>query len=75
MSLVMQFNDGIAVASLNDPTGWETVCNGKEMVYRHMVRGFKEQVYYAKTSESVDKIFKLTLSDNPEEAISETEIY
>ena len=49
MSLVMQFNDGVVSASINNSSKskWTQLCNGRDMVTRHLVRGYKEQIYYA----------------------------
>ena len=60
-TLIMQFNDIICSASLNEKKDWQEWCEPTSMVKRHLVRGYNEQVYFAETSGNAEKIFKLEL--------------
>ena len=70
----MQYNDGILAATLNGKNGWEEICSGSTMVRRHLVRGYKDRIYFAMISESTEKVFELSLSSAPEE-LTNREVY
>ena len=71
----MQLNDGIFAVSLNHIDGWEEICNGQNMVRRHLVRGYKDHIFIAKISENTEKIFEVKLSASSVEELTQTEIY
>ena len=60
MTLIMQFNDVVVSSSLNE-NKWQEWCVASDMVKRHLVRGYQEQVYYAESSGSAEKIYKLEM--------------
>ena len=71
----MQFNDIICTASLNEKRSWEEVCKAKDMVKRHLVRGYCEQVYYAETAGNAQKVFKLEQHSTKAGEITTKEVY
>ena len=61
MIAIMQYSDCIVSASLNDRSGWKELCSPSDMVRRHLVRGYKDQVYFAETSQNAATIYKLEI--------------
>ena len=45
------------------------------MVTRHMIRGYKDCVFYAERHENVEKIYQLALKASAEDEITKTEVY
>jgi len=74
-TLVMQFNDIICTANLNEKKSWVEECRAKDMVKRHVVRGYCEQVYYAETAGNAEKVWKLEQHSTKAGSITKKEIY
>ncbi len=53
--LIIQFNDSIVQASLNS-NFFKLVSQPKDMIRRHLVRGYNEKVFFAESIGKVDKI-------------------
>ena len=75
MTLIMQFNDVIASASLNKASDWTEWCEPNAMVRRHLVRGYNDQIYYGETSGNAEKIFKIELHASKVGEVTKKEIY
>ena len=61
MMLVMQYNDVIVSASLNNKNHWQEWNTRTAMVRRHLIRGYNDQIYFAETVGNAEKIYKLEL--------------
>lgn len=53
--LIIQFNDCIVEASLNNRT-FKVICEPEAMIRRHLVRGYNEKIFFAETSGNAEKI-------------------
>ena len=56
--VIIQFNDSIAYVSLNSHK-MQIISNSKEMVRRHMVRGYDEKIFYCESNGTTDSIQEL----------------
>ena len=66
---IVQYKDAMITNSLNDKAVWTMITDKEDMVRRHTVRGYKDQVYYAEQTESAEKIFRLKLTGNLEQEV------
>ena len=60
----MQYNCSIIAQSLNEDSQINLLCDTKCMIRRHLVRGYNDQVFFAESSGSTDKIYSVQM--NPE---------
>ena len=72
--LIIQYNDTIVQASLNR-NFFKMVCKPREMVRRHLVRGYNEVIYFAETTGKVDKISQIEFHPTKNNEILAKEIY
>ena len=45
------------------------------MVRRHIIRGYKDRIYFAMISENTEKIFELSLNTSSTDELTQTEVY
>ena len=74
-TFVLQYNDCIVTASLNDKQHFEEQCGAQAMLRRHLIRGYHERVFFAESSGNAEKIFKLELHPSKPETIVKKDIY
>lgn len=53
---IIQYNDSIVEASLNNKKHFEEIVDSKNMIRRHLIRGYNERVFLAETSGNAEKI-------------------
>ena len=56
--VIIQFNDSMAYVSLNS-SKMQVISKSKEMVRRHMVRGYDEKIFYCENNGTSDSIQEL----------------
>lgn len=72
--LIIQFNDCIVQASLNDKI-FKVISQPEAMLRRHMIRGYNEKIFFAETAGNAEKIFQLELHNSMPNEIHKKEIY
>jgi len=53
---IIQYNDCIVEASLNNKKHFVEIVDSKSMIRRHLIRGYNERVFLAETSGNAEKI-------------------
>ena len=72
--LIIQFNDCIVQASLND-NFFKLICQSDSMLTLHMLLGYNEKVYFAETCGSYDKISLVEFHPSKSNQIKKKEVY
>jgi hypothetical protein len=72
---IIQYNDSIVEASLNNKKHFEEIVDSKNMIRRHLIRGYNERVFLAETSGNAEKIQMLTMHPSKPEKVNKKEIY
>ena len=72
--LLIQYNDTIVQASLNDNI-FELIVEPEQMLRRHIVRGYNEKLYYCETSGNVDKVCEIEFHPTKPNQIKKEDIY
>ena len=72
---VIQYNDCVVTASLNDKKNFVEQCGPQAMLRRHLIRGYSDRVFYAETSGNAEKIFELGLHGSKPETVVKREIF
>ena len=71
---IVQFNDCIVQASLNEPI-FKVICEPEAMIRRHLVRGYSEKIFYAESSGNAEKIMQLEFHKSKPNEITKKEIF
>ena len=72
--VVIQYKGSIVAASLNTHRQ-EIICESGAMVRQHMVRGYKEKIFYCESHGSTQKITQVELDSETQNLIKKKELW
>ena len=73
--MIIQYNDSIVSASLNDKNNFDEICGSQAMLRRHLIRGYNDKIFYAESTGNSEKIQELTLHNSKAETVSKKEVF
>ena len=74
-TMIIQYNDSIATASLTDKKDFREVCGAQAMLRRHLIRGYSDRVFYAESTGNAEKLFQLNLHNTKPDIVVKKEIF